>query len=182
MPTYVLGGVTEEPLGARVPASDHAVQGPCKNRVLRRLDNGRQLLDPLLRSLYRAHKKAITQMAAIAKPRFTRSISVGPGRNSKKKVRAVSTVQVRAATKMGRSPGNHILAPTTATKKIDVGSPTGVGHIDDDYQNRQGDHAPHDEFLVSWEGSHRLSSFAALRRRVRDIVLFRMPPEHERAA
>ena len=38
---YLLGGVTEKFLGARVPGGDHAVQGPRKNRVLRGLHNGR---------------------------------------------------------------------------------------------------------------------------------------------
>jgi hypothetical protein len=39
----------------------------------------------------------------------------------------VSSVQARAATKMGRSPGNHMLAPTTATKSGAGVMPRGNG-------------------------------------------------------
>src|SRR5262245_4950839 len=74
--------------------------------------------------LYSTQKSATSQKARTEQPRLNRSTSIGPD-GERKKASAVSIVQARAATKIGRSPGSHMLAPTTATKSGDGVQPRG---------------------------------------------------------
>ena len=80
---------------------------------------------------------------------------------------------------MGRSPGSHMLAPTTATKKIDVGSPTGVTISATIIKT---DRATMPAMMSFWfRGTVAMdSSLSQLCvASVPDIVLFRIPPEHD---
>jgi hypothetical protein len=74
--------------------------------------------------LYSTQKSATSQKARIEHPRLKRPTSIGPG-GEKKKARTVSRVQPRPAIQMGRSPGSHMLASTTATKSGDGTQPRG---------------------------------------------------------